>query len=57
MSENLLISKLKTMIVYENDNVIVIDKPAGVPSQMGSGLSYSDLNDVSVDKMLQAYCS
>ena len=33
-----LADKFREMIVFENANVMVIDKPCGVPSQMGSGL-------------------
>ena len=30
--------KFEEMLEFENENVLVINKPCGVPSQMGSGL-------------------
>lgn len=33
------IKRLKEMIVFENEHIIVINKDNGVPSQMGTGLS------------------
>ena len=34
-----LAQRFKEILVYENKNVLVIDKPCGVPSQLGTGLS------------------
>lgn len=48
-------NRLKEMIVYENQHVIVINKDNGVPSQMGTGLSLDNRGEVAVDKMLEAY--
>jgi 23S rRNA-/tRNA-specific pseudouridylate synthase len=48
--------RLKEMIVFENEHVIVISKDNGVPSQMGTGLSVDNKGEVSIDRMLEAYC-
>ena len=43
------------MIVFENDDVVVINKPCGVPSQMGSQI---DPNKTpSIDWLAKAYLS
>lgn len=42
------------MLVYENDEVMVIDKPCGVPSQMGTGLDVNN-GGASVDVISKAY--
>lgn len=47
--------RLKEMMVFENEHLIVINKDNGVPSQMGTGLSLAHNKDISVDKMLEAY--
>lgn len=41
------------MVVYENESVLVIDKPCGVPSQMGTGLGVH--KNPSVDVLAKAY--
>ena len=41
------------MLVFENENVLVINKPCGVPSQMGSGLDPK--RTASVDLLAKAY--
>ena len=41
------------MLVFENDEVMVIDKHCGVPSQMGTGLDTS--KQASVDVLSKAY--
>ena len=41
------------MLVYENDCVMVIDKPCGTPSQMGTGLDPK--RTASVDILAKAY--
>jgi 23S rRNA pseudouridine955/2504/2580 synthase len=50
------VERLKEMIIFETDHVIVINKDNGVPSQMGTGLSVDNKSEVAVDKMLNAYC-
>lgn len=50
------IKRLKDMIVFENEHVIVINKDNGVPSQLGSGLSIEKRSQVSIDTMLTYYC-
>lgn len=45
--------KFESMLVYENDDVLVIEKPCGVPSQMGSGLDPH--SQASVDVLSKAY--
>ena len=47
--------RLKEMILYENEHLIVINKDNGVPSQMGTGLSIENRGEVAIDKMLEAY--
>jgi len=47
--------RLKEMIIFENQHLIVINKDNGVPSQMGTGLSIDNTAEVSVDMMLNAY--
>jgi 23S rRNA pseudouridine955/2504/2580 synthase len=47
--------RLKEMMVFENEHLIVISKDNGVPSQMGTGLSLESRGDFSVDRMLEAY--
>ena len=41
------------MLEFENENVLVINKPCGVPSQMGSGLDPK--RTASVDLLAKAY--
>jgi 23S rRNA pseudouridine955/2504/2580 synthase len=38
------------MIVFENDHVIIINKPAGIPCQQGTGVK-----DASIDQLLNKY--
>ena len=35
---NLMSAKFEDMLVFENQHVMVIDKPCGIPTQMGTGL-------------------
>ena len=44
------------MIIFENDHIIIINKDNGVPSQMGSGLSLNNVDQVAIDKLVEAYC-
>jgi 23S rRNA-/tRNA-specific pseudouridylate synthase len=44
--------RLKEMILFENEHLIVINKDHGVPSQMGTGLSLNHSADISIDNML-----
>ncbi|CDW82985.1 ribosomal large subunit pseudouridine synthase c [Stylonychia lemnae] len=54
--ENQAIKKIKDMIQFENEHIIVINKDHGVPSQMGSGLNDDNSSHFSIDTMLQYYC-
>ena len=45
-------SEFKKMIVFENDHLIVIDKPCGYPCQSGSGLAKTP----TIDALGNAYC-
>ena len=45
--------KFEEMLEFENENVLVINKPCGVPSQMGSGLDPQ--RTASVDLLAKAY--
>ena len=40
------------MIVFENEHLIVIDKPCGIPCQSGTGLS----KVATIDELGNAYC-
>lgn len=51
-----VVKRLKEMVIFENENIIVINKDNGVPSQMGTGLSLDVKSHVAIDKMLLAYC-
>lgn len=48
-------NRLKEMMVFENEHIIVINKDNGVPSQMGTGLSIDNKSEIAVDKLLEAY--
>lgn len=41
-------SRFEDMLVYENANVMVIDKPCGVPSQQGTGLDPNSSTSVDI---------
>jgi 23S rRNA-/tRNA-specific pseudouridylate synthase len=41
------------MLVFENEHVMVIDKPCGIPTQMGTGLDVKKIT--SVDLLANAY--
>lgn len=38
------------MIVFENDHVIILNKPAGIPCQQGTGVK-----EASIDQLLNKY--
>ena len=44
------------MIIFENEDIIIINKDNGVPSQMGQGLSLEKKSQVAIDVMLGSYC-
>ena len=41
---------LEDMIVFENDHLIVIEKPPGIPCQQGTGVK-----EASIDQLLDKY--
>ena len=51
-----MVKRLKEMVVYENEHILVINKENGVPSQKGTGLSLKNKSEVSIDTMLSAFC-
>ena len=51
--ESLSTEKFRKMITYENEFIIVLDKPNGVPCQQGTGLNIQ--TSPSIDLMANAY--
>ena len=43
------------MLTFENENIVILNKDHGVPSQMGTGLSLNQTSEIALDKLFEAY--